>query len=82
MTKHKKGILPVEWEGYDIQEASVYTLYNATFTENFGNVKASETFKFIGVDYNTGIIEIYSEDGADVVNTVKFKCVPIEDDKI
>lgn len=81
MTKYKEGILPIEWEKYDIQDQSVYTFYNATFTEDFGNIKANETFKYIGVDYQEGILETYSEDGADVINTIRFKCIAIEDGK-
>lgn len=81
MTKHKEGILPIEWEEYDIHGESVYTFYNATFTEDFGDIKSGETFKRIGVDYQLGILETYSEDGQDVLNTIKFKCVPIENAK-
>lgn len=81
MAKYKEGILPIEWEEYDIQDQSVYTFYNVTFIEDFGNIKVNETFKCIGVDYQEGILETYSEDGADVINTIKFKCIVIEDGK-
>lgn len=79
MTKGKEGILPIEWEEYNIEYTS-YIFYNATFTEDFGNIKAGETFKSIAVDYSKGIIDIYDEKGIDVLNTIHFKCVSIEDD--
>jgi hypothetical protein len=81
MEKHKEGIIPIEYEEYDIHDQLVFTFYNVTFTKDFGNVKAGETFKFIGIDYYEGVLEIYSENGENVINTIKFKCVA-DDGKI
>lgn len=82
MIKHKEVILPIEWEEYDELESSEYTFYNATFTEDFGNIKAGDTFKCVYVNYQKGILETYTpdENGLDIINRIKFKCVPVENE--
>jgi len=78
MTKNKEGILPIEWEDYDILDNDRYVFFDATFTEDFGSLKAGETFNFITVDYGEGIIEIYdNEDNDVVIDRINFKCVAI-----
>lgn len=82
MTKHKEGILPIEWESCDKLNESEYTFYNVTFTEDFGKVKAGETFECVYVSYQKGILETYTpdENGLDIINRVKFKCIAIENE--
>ena len=83
MTKHKEGILPIEWEEYDEIASSEYILYKAKFAEDFGNIKAEETFESVYVNYNNGILETYTpdENGLDIINHIKFKCIAISNGK-
>ena len=79
---NKEGILPIEWENRDKQDASEYTFYNVIFTEDFGKIKAGETFVCVYVSYQKGILETYTpdENGLDIINHIKFKCIAIENE--
>lgn len=80
MTKYKEGILPIEWTDWNKEDESEYIFYNVEFTEDFGDIMKGQTFDSVYVSYQKGILEAYPVNMTDNIQTVHFKCVPIEND--
>lgn len=76
---HKETTIPLVWTAWDEGGPLTHIYYDCKFTEPFGEFKVDHHYDVIVVDYGTGIVESYKNDGSDIDITVKFKAVSIED---
>lgn len=74
---NKEIILPFTWDEWDQNDVLALQLYNVTFTEDFGVFKKGEVIKCLSVNYGTGIIEDFNEDGTKVMRKQLFKAIAI-----
>ncbi len=73
MADRIENFLPFSWDGFDIQDTAHFSFYNAEMKEDFGTIKAGQTFKSIDVDFQNGKIEVFSEDGESTIHRIDFK---------
>lgn len=73
----KEITLPIEWDGWNVQDEAVFSFYTVNFLEDFGIISEG-SYDSCLVDYNKGIIDVYNEEG-DPILTQKFKCIPVNE---
>lgn len=73
----KEDIFPITWKGWDTVDTLFNIYYGAEFTADFGVFREGEKFSSISINYSTGKIEAYNEDGTQIIKTQKYGCVPV-----
>lgn len=74
---HLEKTIPFTWKGWDEQDQLIHSYYNVEFTEDFGVFKKDEKFSCITVDYSLGKIEVYNDEGTEIIKKQIYKAIPI-----
>lgn len=75
--KIKEIILPLEWSGWNEIDINAITVYNVTFTEDFGVFKKGENYDHLNIFFGDGFIEYWKSE--DINKVQHFKAVPINE---
>lgn len=75
---HLEKTIPFTWKSWDEVDQLVHSYYDVEFTEDFGSFKKGEKFSAMTVDYGLGKIEVYNNEGTNIVKKQNYKTIPID----
>ena len=76
----REEIIPIEWEQFDEATAFGFQFYDVTFIKPFASLKIGTKFPVVYIYYQSGVVETYDDDN-NVLHTIKFIGVPIDEKK-